>query len=254
MAPRSLQSLDPFPLQSVLNSLGKYLLSMEVGHSTGKPMPVLKLLFPNNWLIPEDNRFIVEADYFSEEETLYFIGSEATATLVFADDLITYAADIIKYNDAVEAKKMALAELLREKELLLEQTIREHKEKMESEGVKFRQITPKRPIQPLAPVTLYQDENNTIDKQPDGTLVFRDKSVATVEEILLAPLVPRKPIPAGLDPAIFGEEDYMAEQVREIIPPSVAKRPSANGGLTIINDMPRLNRDEVIRQHHADDY
>ena len=252
-----LEFLDRFPLQSMLTTLGKYLLGMEISHSTGHPMPVLKLLFPTEWLIPEDSRFIVEAEYFSNEETLYFLGPENT--YAYLDDMVTYAEGIVKYNDAVEAKKLELAELLRQKELLLEESIREHRVKMESEGVKFREITVKKP-EPQAIVS--KPLRIELPEQVDGPWVEEytnsnptvSRPQATAEDMMLTPLVPRRNIPAGIDPAIFSEEE--PEDERDYNPqpqPMPVRRPSANGGLVMVAPLPQFNRNEVLVQRHDPD-
>ena len=251
--------LDKSPLQSMLTTLGKYMLGIEVSHSTGKPQPVLKLLFPADWLIPEDPRFIVEADFFSNDETLYFMGPDPENGYITLDDAVRYADGIIKYNDTVEAKRLELEELLRLKEAMLAESIFKHREKMEAEGVKFRSIVPKRPQ-----VAEVLSKTNTIK-------LAKDTEISAAYDAQYAnfgvPVVARKSVPEGFDPAIFTDEDEPVDP-RELIPEQqsqervvpieeddlIPQRPQGgNGGLTIVKPQPNFNRDQVIMQRHDRD-
>ncbi len=244
--------LNSFPLHSMLTTLGKYLLGIEVDHSTGKPVPVLKLLFPSNWLIPEDLRFIVEADYFSEEETLYYVGPAFEIKYMYLDDVVKFADDTIKYNDAVEAKKLELAELLRQKELALEKSIEEHRSKMEASGITFRKIEVTKPAVPVVITKAAVSDEPWAD---EITETFRPQPKA--EDLILAPVVPRRNVPVGIDPAIFGEEDPYDD--REIatpvaVPPMPIGRPSATSGLKMVAPLPQFDRNQVqVQRHDRDD-
>lgn len=222
---------------NMLTTLGPYFLSMEVGHSTGKPMPVLKLLFPSNWLIPDDPQFLVEADYFSDDETLYYVGLEPTNPYSILDDLVRYASEIIKYNDAVEAKKLELAELMRQKEIILEQSIQEYRQKMEEVGLKFREIKPKRPeVQAIPPV-----HKNVVVHYTDDSI--KDVVVNTMENPPIYTPPKRTVLPPSIDPSIFSDEDEPVDP-RERLPFN------GSSGLMIINEQPQLDRNQVIKQRH----
>ena len=252
--------LDKSPMQTMLATLGKYILGIEVSHSTGKPQPVLKLLFPTDWLISADICYVVEAYYFSNEETLYFIGSDPGNNYIYLDDLVKYADGIIKYNDAVEAKRLELEELLRQKEIILVQAIREHREKMEAEGVQFRTIVPKHSQATQKPISI-----NLAKVDPREITTSSVQNINYNEPIPF--VAPRKPAPEGFDPSIFSEDDEPVDP-RELMPAQQSKeymqpaeegdynpqhQKGGNGGLSIVNAQPIFNRDQVIMQRHDRD-
>lgn len=232
MAERPLSFLERSPLQKLLVSLGKYLLGIEISHSTGRPMPVLKLILPTEWLIPEHDDFIVEAEFFSNEENIYSIGVAIDSEGL--DELFSYTEGIIKYNDAVEAKKIELAELLRQKELMLEQSISDYKAKMESSGIKFREISVRKPE--AKPVLNYQSNqtqfnvnpiNNSSNNEADDDDFWADefpdrnlKPAPTMEDMMLTPLEPS------------------------------ASNSNPNGSLSLVAPQVKNNRNEVQIQQH----
>lgn len=249
--------------QGIITTLGKHLLSIEIDQMGTTPLPVLKLLLGAEWLIPEHGGYIVEAEVFSDDETLFFIGINPEYPmkgLINLDSLVAYAKDIIVYNDAIEAKKIELDLLLQEKTRMLEESIRLHREKVEKGGTKFKVVTPRRPIPPPAP-KVEVEFSALADKLrqafPEERQFIPEEDVKTVMYEPPIKPVPRV-IPEGIDPSIFDPDFDRDAHEGDLMPEIHPARPTRvaapadgeDGGLRLVAPPLHFDRDTPIRQRH----
>jgi hypothetical protein len=254
-------------LQNLLNDLGKFMLSIEVGHTTGSPVPVLKVWFPAEWLILADNNFIVEAEYLSDEMTVYFIGADPEARVYGntvrpygADELMDYAKEIIRHNDEIELRKIELDRLMRQRMEELDKTLSEHKAKLQASGVEVRQIVVKKPAPEykLHEIPKQDDLLPPIQRQP-----LRFEDYVPPRQTLDAPLpvVRRTPqLPQGFDPSILDPDADRDDDLVPYVPPARPTAPRPPVFVEEEEDGPRLvappvayDRDTPIRQLHRDE-
>lgn len=258
--------------QSLLTRLGSYLLGMQVDHSSGQPRAILQVVFPSNWLIAENDNFIVHGEYLDESETLYVIGGDPEKRQIYLDDTVIYVSDVIKYNDAIEAKKLELAELLRQKEVLLEESIQEHRRKLEDGGIKFREIVVSKPQfeKPTDMQVQYPDIKRHVHEKEEQFDEYSWPLNKAPQPESKANFPKRPSLPEGIDPSIFSndddpidprelsDEDFMEpqrssqniEQVSSVNETKEFHRPKKAEGLKIVNEQSYFSRDQVIRQRH----